>query len=317
MRLLTPFDPTATSSGRIITQLVNQGSKIIVMNESSINLLLTFGDGTTAQLPANWARLFILVQPHFDILWQQQSSGGISSIQPTNQVVVEVYEPYEMIVEHYPQELLRQTNAGNQGAGASTLADDGRAGGATPVTIEATQSGAGGSNVLIDNQGNATFAQWSSGILTTIFHVLANATSGTDNVKLGDSGHQVYIQGTLLADLATTFSGDVTVNGLGTGLSVANNVTVSGTATVSIDLALALGSVSKIASFGPYSIAGNGHGTFAHNLGVIPDFILLVIDDTTYHQLPSVDFANLTSSQFTSYNGGGGTATFRGIAIKF
>ncbi len=198
----------------------------------------------------------------------------------------------------------------------TSLQDDGRAGGATPITVEATQSGSSGSNLAMDNAGNWTLAQWSGTVYTIIMQVIANAANGADNVKLGDSAHQVHMLGTLLANLSATFSGDVTINGTGTGLFVANSASIGGTLTIGTQLLLASGSLTRIASFGPYAVTNVAGGAFFnHNLGVIPDMVLMITDDSVRDNLPVVDFSTMTTTQIKLTCNTNVTA--RGIALKF
>ncbi len=304
MRVITTFDPTAAASGSFNSGIVNQGSNMLVMNESSINLIFTFANGDQAQIPANWTRRFKLAQPNFMIFWKQQSAGGLSSIQPTNQVVVEIYEPFEVIPEIYPQVLVRQTNVGNLTPTTpppqTTLADDGRTGGATPITIEAKQSGSSGSNLAIDNQGNITLAQWNGTTLLTIFQVIANAAANADNVVLSDSTHRTHVKGTLLVDLATSISGTLQVVGITTFLS---------------QVAFVSGTLTRIAAWGPYTFTTTGT-FFNHNLGVIPDLILMVNIVTTATIIHAgYDDSTLTATQFKAFANASGT--FRGLALKF
>lgn len=107
----TPFDPTATTSGSF-SWTGGDGTQLVVINESYINMYLVFGGGQKAFMPANDKRKFkltgIMAQPSNVAQWQFQS--GIAPLNTVNQVVVEVYSPGEETNEAYPAPLIRQAN---------------------------------------------------------------------------------------------------------------------------------------------------------------------------------------------------------------
>ncbi len=199
---------------------------------------------------------------------------------------------------------------------ATSVQDDGRAGGAIPITIEATRTASPASNLALDNQGNLTLAQWDGSTRTIIFQVIANATSGANNVVLSDSNHQAHILGTLLADLAATINGVATMNGSGTGLSVAHNAFFNSSLTVSTKVVLPTGSLSRIAQFGPYNVTSTS-AFYNHNLGVIPDMVLLTCDDTNGRNQPTPNFSTMTATQVALVTSLTTVTVVRGLAIKF
>ena len=80
-------------------------------------------------------------------------------------------------------------------------------------------------------------------------------------------------------------------------------------------LNLLVGSLSKIAAFGPYSVTTTA-AFFNHNLGVIPDAIILthsVASSVAFD--PSYDHASMTATQVKLQSVA--TGTLRGLAIKF
>lgn len=107
----TPFDPTIVSSGTFQWD-GGEGTTLVVINESWVNMYLNFHGGQKGYMPANDRRQFklvgIMAQVQNSVGWSFQS--GIQTLNTVNQVVVEVYQPGEDVPETYPSPLIRQAN---------------------------------------------------------------------------------------------------------------------------------------------------------------------------------------------------------------
>ncbi len=82
-------------------------------------------------------------------------------------------------------------------------------------------------------------------------------------------------------------------------------------------LSLLIGSIARIAQAGPYSVTTTGT-FFNHNLGVIPDFVLPVIDSVIgAAHAAAVDFATMTSTQVKLSSDLAGGLNVRILSFKF
>jgi hypothetical protein len=197
MRTITPFDPSATPDGTIQTNLANSCSVLYLINESNIGIKLLFADGSTGVVPAWFTRAFRLTTPNAYIQWQQlYTVNGLSPINP--QVYGEGYEPNEVDWRQLATgPLTRQINIGNSvpvSGSSSSVVNDGNA--ANTVVVEATQSGASGSNVLIENDGTVMFREGT----VTLLDLLKLIPGATIAVLLGSASRAVQSVGDFLVN---------------------------------------------------------------------------------------------------------------------
>jgi hypothetical protein len=107
MQRVARFDPTSATTGTFNTQANVARGKIVIINDSSTNIDLTFPNGFTETAPARLARLFSLdgVQPGL-WTWSQMPFGTLAPA-VVSQVTVIHYEEYEHIPEQFPAALAR------------------------------------------------------------------------------------------------------------------------------------------------------------------------------------------------------------------
>ncbi len=80
---------------------------------------------------------------------------------------------------------------------------------------------------------------------------------------------------------------------------------------------LLTGSITRIQAAGPYSVTTTGT-FFNHNLGVVPDFVIPVIDSVIgAAHAAAVDFATMTSTQVKLSSDLAGGLTVRILSFKF
>ena len=157
MQIVSVFDPSAAAAGTFKAQASSGTYKMVVMNESNVNLIFTFANGDTTQVPAWQSRLYCRHDGNSDVKWAQQTVL-VASGAPVSQVIVETFAQHEEIIEGYPAPLVRQTNVGNMvttvGGGSSFVQNDSNAAGTS--IVESTVLGDSGSAVSLTNDGVLT-----------------------------------------------------------------------------------------------------------------------------------------------------------------
>jgi hypothetical protein len=157
MNIVSVFDPSVRTSGTFSAAFPQGNGRMLVMNESLVNIMLSW-DGNTTYVPAGDRRFYCINASSTVVSWSQQSILPGNASNTPNQILVESYAPGEKIVETYPAPLVRSTTVGNTistaGGGATFIIDDNRAIGAQ--TIEATAAGDPGSGVTLTNTGVLT-----------------------------------------------------------------------------------------------------------------------------------------------------------------
>src|SRR5215472_5493596 len=113
MQIVANFNPSISPSGSFNINLQNNQGKMIIYNESSINIQLTFSNNYTAYVPAWMAMVYCF----HNLLNPVVSYTSYSSVSGTNvsisQVVVETYDVGEPLPGTFPVALVRQLNTGN------------------------------------------------------------------------------------------------------------------------------------------------------------------------------------------------------------
>lgn len=196
MRIVDTFDPSLVTSDTFNAGFPNGVGRIVVYNESNVNLKLSWGSFST-YCPAWTAMLYCISTSNININWQQQSTL-VSTGAPISQVIVEAFDNNETIVGTFPAALVRQTNIGNTVStamgGSTSLQNDGNI---QTTIIEATPSGAPSSTVVIDNEGNITIKGNNAGVLTTLLQLIAGASPA---VKLAAAATPTEVLGNLQVD---------------------------------------------------------------------------------------------------------------------
>ncbi len=297
MNIVTTFDPSAATSGQFNAAFPNSQGKMVVYNESNISIQLQWA-GFTTYCPAWTAMLYCVGTPNATINWEQLYILPVSGGAPISIVVIETFNDSEPILGTYPSALVRSTNIGNAlnvAASVSSVANDGNT---VQNVIEATLAGSTGSNLLFRNDGGVAIRQYVLTVLTTLFQITAGVGAGGSNVLISDALHQAEVLGNLLVDGGITSSGGLSVSGGGTGLDGGLwSTNGSGVETV-VKTNFTLGSITRIKIAGPYTVTQAG-GFVNHNLGVIPDFVSVMLAGTSGGGVFScnVDIANATTSQ--------------------
>jgi len=116
MRIVASFDPGAATSGSFNAQFSNSQGRIVVYNESAINLALSWS-GFQTYCPAWTAMLYCIQTPKALVTWTQISQLTTAP-GPIRQVTVEAFDNNEPILGTYPAQLGRQTTVVNSGQNA-------------------------------------------------------------------------------------------------------------------------------------------------------------------------------------------------------
>ena len=197
MRIVQTFNPLTETSDTFNAGFSSGTGKLVIYNESNVNLALTWGSFST-YCPAWTAMLYCITSNTVNINWQIQSQLS-SNNAPISQVIVEAYENAEPVLGTYPAPLMRNTNIGNAinvGAAATNIQNDGNAPGTQ--LIEATPSDTSSvSTWLADTSGNLTIKSDHGGVLTTLLQLIAGASPAVQVAAL---------------NVLTTLLGGLTVN---------------------------------------------------------------------------------------------------------
>ena len=241
MRLLPKFDPSAvntdgTTGGRIDVGSADVNAKLLIYNQSPVNIGLDFQNGNQEVIHANEANYFVLDGDTPEIRWFVYSVLNLTG-NPISETQLTLYSGSEKITGTYPISISHITNIGNPVATTvtstqNTLTNDGNA--TNTQFIEATQVGSTGSNHFADNSGNFYLAEYVSSVYNKIFQVIVGAATV---IKLGLSGRLVEVLGNLQVDGTIAVTGaasldnaKITTDGSG-NLGVQGGNTASGSFT--------------------------------------------------------------------------------------
>jgi fibronectin-binding autotransporter adhesin len=248
MNIVATFDPSAKTNDTFNAVMPNGTGRMVIYNESNVNLVLTFQNGYTGYVPAWTIMLFCISAGSTQIAWRQLSVLNTAN-NPISAVIVEVYEMSEKILGTFPAALLRSANIGNTvtfvTGSAATIQNNGSA----PLTnwLSIQPSDAGSPTWTGDNSGNLTVNSDNAGTLVTLLQLIAGASP---SVLLAAAAVLTEVLGNLQVDGNSTttgtstltgntsvggtltVSGDVTLSGAGTSLTVAHNTNLQGNLTV-------------------------------------------------------------------------------------
>lgn len=176
MRTVAEFDPSTETNDTFNAGFANGSGRIVVFNESNVNLKLSWGSNT-AYCPAWTAMMYCIATNNVNINWVIQSQL-VSNQAPISQVVVEAYDNSEPLLGTFPAPLVRQTNMGNAinvATSATSINNDGNV--APTQVIEATVAGDSYHGVTLTNNGRLELGSPTHpGVLEMI--------SGTDTVLI-------------------------------------------------------------------------------------------------------------------------------------
>jgi hypothetical protein len=218
-----------------------------------MGLVLTFADGSQAVLPPFWARAYKMPVPGGPVDWQQQYNLPIAS-SPLFTVQGEGYEPNEVDMSQLAQgPLNRQSNIGNSipvSTTVSQVVNDNNP--ANTQVVEATQSGAVGSNVVIENDGSLSIKDGTA-TLTNLIQLVALATTA---IILGAVGRDTQVAGNLL------FNGKLGMSAVGDTLDAATVPTQLNIKSTGGDIVLYQNAteIGRITNAGNLRIAGGKIG---------------------------------------------------------
>lgn len=163
MNLTQSFNPVTTTSGSF-NVVVQDGGHAVVINESSANIIIKFGNLSQSYVPANDRRLYsfsgLMSQPNTVVTWQQHSL--LPQTNSVNQCLIEFYDPGENVPETYPSPLVR--NAAAAGPVVATSIE---------VSAAPTSPGTDVITVTDPNTGNVNVDVASNAIM-----VLGNTSAG-------------------------------------------------------------------------------------------------------------------------------------------
>lgn len=114
MELAAVFNPVTANNGTFNATTLQTGSKMIVINKSYVDLVITFPNGDNRDVLANDRREFGFQDSstigNGQFKWEQQNIDYPQTVlQLQNVVRVEVYGPTESLAESYPSPITRET----------------------------------------------------------------------------------------------------------------------------------------------------------------------------------------------------------------
>ncbi len=112
MNIVAEFNPATLASDMFTVPTSSASGKMVIWNESSISLQLTFQNGNTTYVPAWVGTIYPSPPGNVNVTWEQHSVL-VSSNPPLSMVVIELYDSGECVPERFPIGLFRQHNIGN------------------------------------------------------------------------------------------------------------------------------------------------------------------------------------------------------------
>lgn len=277
MNIIKIFDPTTPTVNNPFDYTVQDGGNLVVINESSSNMIFTFGNGATTYIPANDRRAYELhgqmAQPHTRVTWSVEST--LPNVNTVNKVVVETYDVGEKMPEVYPAPLFRQTQAtGN-------------------ITAQQLINLLGGHFNFILGSGDGTNMDF-------VGDIAGKLTLGD---QVGNNAGIIVLQGPDAVSETLMQPGNITT----TAASNADFVQTS-------EVKLTHGTLARISMFS--GSAPNVSTPFNHGLGAVPDMVLLTLTGTNNTaSMVKYDASSLTSTQVSIVSDS--SRAFVGLAIKF
>ena len=197
----------------------NEGSKILMYNETPLNLQLDFLNGSTDTLHAWEANFWPLDGDTKQVQWQIDADSLNVSTPPINAVFLTLYGSNEPIHGQYPMALVRQASVGNAGGIATssvqTLSNENNP--PTPILIIDIGNTSHTQLITIYNDGSFSYSVNISGTNHTLMQgsianllqlgMLGDLTQILGNLKVAGTFESV---GTATHDGAATVTGVLT-----------------------------------------------------------------------------------------------------------
>ena len=214
MYISLTFDPSAKLSSSFNTNLPING-KFLLTNQSNVNLLLTFADGSTAYAPAWQITLFMLPTSSANVDWSQQSTL-LGQTSPISQVSIQCFLPNEQVIGTYPVSIQHSTYIGNSlnlSTSVTTLSNEGNT-----VGTEVIDAGTAANSRIIDIfNDHFLMSVEQSGVK----HTALQGNASGNALKVGQAGDTTEVLGTLAIDQNLDVTGTTT---LSNALSVLGNI---------------------------------------------------------------------------------------------
>lgn len=187
------------SLGQFDIGSADPGSKILMYNETPLNLQLDFLNGSTDTLHAWEANWWPLDGETRQVNWQIDADSLNVSSPPISAVFLTLYGAQEILHGQYPMALVRQASVGNVGGISTTnVAQVINDGNPLQQVVEATLSGHSSSDVIINNDGSVTFKGAAAlGLVGVLTHILGDLT---DDGKLTVKGTSSLDNGNITSD---------------------------------------------------------------------------------------------------------------------
>lgn len=278
MHQISQFDPTSATSSQFSVTMPN-GGWIVLMNESIVGILLSFGNGQTRLINPFTIRAMRVSSRQDMVDWSQSYViTGAQAPQGLNIVTGETYDPEEWTGGEFILALPRLVNVGNPSSGggvSATLTNDGNPAG-TQV-IEMTASSSASSNVIVNNDGTVHIRVVSNGAETEVLTITPGGVSTPATVTIhgtADTANAVPVagigSGTLPAGVAVPLA-RLGSGALGAGITIpggqvsgavasaasATSAATATSATSATNASNLLDSASDVVSLVRTGVAGN------------------------------------------------------------
>lgn len=293
MNPIQSFDPMAVPSGMITTNGINKGEQILLFNSSLVCLQLEFPDKTKDILPPSWVRDWIKSGPMGTIKYSTLFTLGLTG-QPISSLYGTLYEPGEHVasVNQSLQYVYAVGNTVNTNVAGGSLINLNNPPSGSPI-IEVANTTSAGDVFFLDNQGNVIIGNaTNTGTFKTYGQtILANSTqfnSGTSQEShISDvNGADIVLMSPVNNQIGRfSNAGNITA-GTGSGQFIGGSALLSGLR------------LTAICAVGQIAI-GTTQGTYNHNLGMVPDIVILQVNGTTSTAGSiKVDYSSFTSTTF-------------------
>lgn len=134
------------------------------------------------------------------------------------------YQPQGQVALNRMQTTANTVDTNAMTSSTTSVTNDDNPSGTT--FIEAKVSGNNtGSNIVVENSGDAAFKQWVGSVLTTLFQTISAQTAPSASVKLAAAGLLVEVLGQLKVDASLEVAGDILID-QGSGLHIIDNSAV-------------------------------------------------------------------------------------------
>ena len=211
---LNPVTIAPGSSVSVPVQNPNSVQTIIISNKAYIDAVVTGIDNAGPR----W--LIAGTQDRFDasngtfngsVGIQGFNTANIPSTQVSVVLLTVYYDGDEVPNGSWPVSIPSQV-VNNSVSVTSQIINDGNP--ANTKVVEATVAGSPGSNVLIQNDGTVTIAQYVASVLTNLFQIIPGINNGGINVKISDGNHYTDVLGGLSVEGTLSSNGSTTINGV-------------------------------------------------------------------------------------------------------